>query len=469
MAFGTKLRALRRRESLTQAQFAKRLGISTSYLNLIENDRRPLTAQVLIKLAQAFDVDLAEFSEDAEDALVQDLREAFGDPFFEEHGLTNSDLRELASGQPELGRAVVRLYQAWRNGQETTAQLAARLSDSQDVEAPSRLPSEEVTDFIQHHHNHFPALEEAAERIWKDGAFEIRSLEYRLRQFLQGELGVRVQVVNGDDLGAVRRYDPDTRTLSLSENLPPRSRNFQLAVQTALLWRWTDLSDKVERFRFHSADARRLAKVTLANYFAGATLMPYTRFKRAAVDLRYDVELLGNRFRCSFEQVAHRLTTLRRPGDEGVPFHFIRVDLAGNISKRFSASGIGFARFGSACSKWNVFSALLTPGRVSRQVSRMPDGETYFCIARTLTKGRGGFNAPHPVQAIGLGCSLEHAKKLVYSDGIDLTSPAHIVPIGTSCRLCPRKDCEQRAFPSLEHPLAIDEHVRGASFFSPGG
>jgi len=464
MQLGSRLRALRRREGLTQAAFAKRLGISTSYLNLIENDRRPLTAQVLIKVARTFEVDLGEFSGEQEDALLQDLMEALGDPLFDEHGLTNTDLRELVGNQPEVGRALVRLYQAFRSAQETNAQLALQVSDTQDIQTPTRLPSEEVTDFIQAHQNHFPALEAAAERIWKDGSFEIRSLEYRLRRFLQEELGVRVLVSRQD---MIRRFDPQTRELHLSENLPPRSRNFQLAVQTALLWREGDIDRVISTFRFRSEAARRLAKVTLANYFAGATLMPYTPFLQAAKEERYDIELMGNRFRTSFEQVAHRLTTLRRSGAEGVPFHFIRVDIAGNISKRFSASGIGFARFGSACSKWNVFSAFMTPGRISRQLSVMPDGKTYFCIARTITRGKGGYHKPHAVQAIGLGCETEHARALVYADGIDLDKPARVVEIGTSCRLCPRHDCAQRAFPSLEHPLEIDEHVRGASFFSP--
>jgi predicted transcriptional regulator len=210
-----------------------------------------------------------------------------------------------------------------------------------------------------------------------------------------------------------------------------------------------------------------LARVSLANCFAGAVLMPYGPFLAAAEAERYDIELLGHRFRTSFEQVCHRLTSLRRKDRAGVPFHFIRVDLAGNISKRFSASGIPFARFGSACSKWNVFHAFMTPGRIRRQLSRMPDGRTYFCIARTLRKGAGGFHAPHPVQAIGLGCEVRHARELVYADGVDLDSPSVLVDIGTSCRLCPRKDCAERAFPSLERPLRIDEDVRGASFFSP--
>jgi predicted transcriptional regulator len=195
--------------------------------------------------------------------------------------------------------------------------------------------------------------------------------------------------------------------------------------------------------------------------------MPYRRFQAAAEAERYDIELIGNRFRTSFEQVCHRLTTLRRPGAEGVPFHFIRVDLAGNISKRFSASGIRFARFGSGCAKWNVYAAMMSPGIIRRQVSVMPDGTTFFCVARTLRKGRGGYNAPHPVLGVGLGCSIEHAPRLVYADGIDLEAAAAAgIEIGTACRTCERERCAQRAFPSLHRPIRLSEDVRGVSFFA---
>ncbi len=465
---GGKVRTLRRRESLSQARFAERLGISTSYLNLIENDRRPLSAQVLIKLARVFDVDLEEFSQDAEDGLQRDLLEAFGDPLFEERSIASSDLKELASRSPELARACVGLYRAWREAEEASATLAAQLSDGQDLGPRGRLPSEEVTEFIQSKLNHFEALERAAEGLWAEARIPDEGLERGLVQFLARK-GVRVRVCTTAEMaGAVRRFDRERGELRLAETLAPRSRNFQLAVQTALIAYNGAIEEELEGSRqLLSEESRVLARVSLANCFAGAVLMPYGPFLAAAEAERYDIELLGHRFRTSFEQVCHRLTSLRRRDRAGVPFHFIRVDLAGNISKRFSASGIPFARFGSACSKWNVFHAFMTPGRIRRQLSRMPDGKVYFCIARTLRKGAGGFHAPHPVQAIGLGCEVQHAKELVYSDGVDLDSARVLVDIGTSCRLCPRKDCAERAFPSLERPLRIDEDVRGASFFSP--
>jgi predicted transcriptional regulator len=217
-----------------------------------------------------------------------------------------------------------------------------------------------------------------------------------------------------------------------------------------------------------SEEARPLARLALANYFAGAVLMPYRRFLEAARESRYDLDVLGRRFRVGFEQAAHRVTTLRRKGAEGVPFHMLRIDVAGNISKRFSGSGIRFARFSGACPRWNVFAAFQTPNMIRIQVSKMLDGQSYFCIARTIQKDSGGFHQQQPVLAIGLGCRIEHAKELVYSDGVALDAPGTAVPVGVTCRQCERSDCDERAVPSLRAPLRIDENVRGASLYAIG-
>ena len=216
-----------------------------------------------------------------------------------------------------------------------------------------------------------------------------------------------------------------------------------------------------------SEESKAIARVALANYFAGAVLMPYGPFLDACRHERYDIDVVGRRFRVGFEQVCHRFTTLRKPGAEGVPFHMIRIDIAGNISKRFSASGIHFARFSGACPRWNVFAAFMTPGMIRIQVSRFPDGSAYFCIARTILKDSGGYHAQQPVQALGLGCRLEHGREMVYSDGIDLESPKMATPVGVTCRICERNDCEQRAFPSIRHSLQVDENVRGVSLYAP--
>jgi hypothetical protein len=467
---GAKLRALRRRESLTQVELAGRLGISASYLNLIENNRRPLTAPLLIRLAQTFQLDLHAFAASDDSRLVADLLEAFGDPLFDSHGLTNTDLRELTVSSPNVARAVLTLYRSYAAARESIATLGERLSTSDGAMgvSPSRLPSEEVSDLVQRHMNHFPELEEGAEQIWRKASLDADDVYRGLVRYLAAEHRIQVKVVRvADERKAMRRFDPEAGVISLSEVLPPRSRRFQLAHQVGLITQ-APLLDRLARdAELSSPDSRALARVSLANYFAAALLMPYQPFLETARAERHDIELLAHRYGASFEQVCHRLTTLRRPGAEGVPLHFLRIDIAGNISKRFSGSGIRFARFSGACPRWNVHAAFMTPGMIRTQVSRMEDGSVYFCVARTVRSDRGGYNAPHTVQAIGLGCDVRHARQLVYSDGIDVDNPNTATPVGVTCRLCEHLDCEQRAFPALQHPLRIDENVRGVSFFAP--
>ncbi len=470
---GPRIRALRRQHGLTQARLAQELGISASYLNLIEHERRPVSARVLIKLAQRFDLDLSAFDPAQDQELIEGLREALVDPVFQGADVPLSAVRDLAATSPELARAFLTLYEAFRRVRQDARELAERVADAsvQLKVEPFRLPSEEVSDVIQDHLNHFPELEAGAEELV--GRLNLRrgAIFEGLRGYLEKELGIEVRLIAGQEDWAVRRFDPERGVLRLSERLPPRSANFQLAHQVGLLTMGDVIDRIVDEAPLSSEAARTLCRVALANYFAGAVLMPYRPFLQAARELRYDIELLGSRFRTSFEQVCHRLTTLQRQGERGIPFHLIRVDIAGNISKRFSASGIRFARFSGACPRWNVHAAFLTPGMIRVQVSKMFEGPTYFCVARTVRKGSGPFGQPQTIHAIGLGCRVEQAmpreggrSPIVYADGVDL-SDDHAVPVGVSCRLCQREDCEQRAFPPLAHPLHIDANVRGRTFY----
>jgi len=465
---GAKVRALRRQRSLTQAHLAERLGISASYLNLIEHGRRSLSAPLLIKLAEILDLDLKSLSADQHTRAVADLMEVFGDPIFEGHDLTNAEVRDLVSASPGASRAVLTLYQAYRAAREAADTLTAKLSDG-DLEGvdSSHLPTEEVSDLVQRHMNYFPELEEGAEALWKEARLDRDYLYTTLVKFLR-ELGVDVRIARAAEMGsAVRRYDPEAKVLWLSEVLRRGSRNFQLAYQVGVLTHAAVLDRFASDPHLTSDSARALARVALASYFAGAVLMPYGAFLTAARQERYDIDILGHRFRASFEQTCHRLTTLRRPGAEGVPFHLVRVDIAGNISKRFSASGLRFARFAGACPRWNVFQAFTTPGMYRVQLSQMPDGTSYFWVARTVNREGGGYHAQRSVLAIAVGCEVSHARDLVYADGIDFDSRGAVVPVGLTCRLCERMDCEQRAFPPLQHPLKVNEHVRGVSFYAP--
>jgi predicted transcriptional regulator/transcriptional regulator with XRE-family HTH domain len=466
---GTKIRALRRRESLSQVQLAERLGISASYLNLIEHDRRPLPAMLLIKLAQLFHIDVQALAADDDRQLVADTMEVLGDDLFEGQELTQADVREFVTSTPAVARSMLTLYQAYRQSRQSVDSLAAQLdADSEQTGVPGvRLPSEEVSDFIQRHVNHFPELEEAAERLWREAHLDSDDLYAGMARHLRGRHGIEIQVEHTSAMrGAMRRYERERKRLLLSEALPRGSRNFQLDHQLGLLVH-SEVLDRLTRSdQLTTDDSRALCRVALANYFGAAVSMPYQPFFEAARAERYDIELLGHRFGASFEQVCHRLTTLRRPGAEGIPFHLVRIDIAGNISKRFSASGIRFARFSGACPRWNVHTAFLTPGMIRVQLSQMPDGRTYFCIARTLRRDRR-FHAPPAVQAIGMGCDVRYARELVYADGINLDTLDAAVPVGVSCRLCPRMDCQQRAFPAIQHRLEINEDVRGLSFYAP--
>ncbi len=464
---GGRIRRLRRQEGLSQAALAIELGISASYLNLIEHNRRNLTVPLLIKLAERFELELSEIAESDEGRLSADLMEAFGDDLFGDIDLTTTDVRDLVTSNSTVARAILALYDRYRNMRDDAETVSAQArTNHDDVTISDRLPSEQVSDFLQTRANYFPELEESAERVNHDSSLSGEDTLGAMSTFLTNTFGVRVMDMPEDDTRAVRRFDPDSRILGLSKMLPADSRNFQAAHQIGLLAADREIDMLVDEGDFTNEDGRTLARIALANYFAGALLMPYDTFHKAAKTHRYDVELLQHRFGVSFEQACHRLTTLQRPRKRGVPFHLLRADIAGNISKRFSLSGIHIPRHGGACPRWNVYTAFLQPGTINVQISQMPDGKTFFCIARTVHKANGGYGQPRSYLSIGLGCEMSDAAALVYADGINLERPERIVPIGVSCRTCPRMDCGQRAFPPVAHALETDENARGVSAYS---
>jgi len=466
---GHKVRRLRRDLKLTQAQMAEELGISASYLNLIEGNQRPLTVPLLLKIGQLYDIDLASFAEDDEHRLVANLREVFADPLFELSDIKNQDMKELAAVAPTLGQAVVTLYRAYREARQDLGALAEKVADGDKLQImnASAFPQEEVGEFFQDQNNHFAEVETAAESLWIDGDLDAGDLYGSLSAYLQRHLGVKVKLMPVEVMGTtMRRYDRHSKRVLISEMQPPAGRTFHLAAQIALLKFHGVLDEALSRGTFSNAETRRLALIGLSNYFAGALMMPYGRFIEAARTVRYDLEILQHRFVASFEQVAHRLTTLQRPGAKGVPFFFLRIDNAGNVSKRFSAApGFHFARFGGACPRWNVHDAFRMPGAIQTQLAQMPDGTVYFSISRRVVKAGGGWKHPARQFAIALGTDISHAGQLVYADGMDLTNMAAATPIGVNCRTCPRLDCIQRAFPPLNHRLEVDENIRGISSY----
>ena len=454
---------------MTQTELARQLGISGSYLNLIEHNRRALGVDLLVKIAGILPIDIKSLAPDRGGRTVDELLEVFGDPVLENVDVIAQDVRELATAYPTAAEAVVRLYEAFRAARASAQDLAETLSrDAGFGEAhPSRFPSEEVGDFIQQKMNYFPELEDAADALRRQANLNRDYIFVRLSDYLKRTADVKVRIEPTSRMqSAVRSYDPEAKVLLLSEGLRRGSRNFQLASQAGLITQGHLIDRIMTDASLTTEGARTSCRVALANYFAAAVLMPYDEFLNSARKERYDIELLGHRFESSFEQTCHRLAALRRPGAEGIPFHMLRVDIAGNMSKRFSASGLFIPRFTGACPRWNTFGAFLTPGMIRTQLSQMPDGQVFFGVARTVGKESGGFSATRPQYAIGLGCDVANAGGMVYADGLDLASRDAVVPVGPSCRLCERMDCEQRAYPPLHSPFTVDENRRGVSFYA---
>jgi len=451
---GVRLRRLREERSLKQVELAQALGISPSYLNQIEQNQRPLTVPILLRLNAAFGIDVQPFAEDEEARLITDMRDAIADGG---EAISVAELRELAANMPAVGRTLVALHRRYREAVERGDAMTAELGDEWRAGARIRQPFEQVRDFFYARHNHVDLLDEAAERIYRDAGLSPRTVHAGLAAWLKQAHAVEV---TAQDAGAVqRRFDPATRTLHMSANLTPGQQAFQMATQLAFLTVDDAISRLADDALLTDDEARRLARIGLANYFAGALLLPYGDFLAAAQAERYDIERLSLRYGVGFETVCHRLSTLQRPGARGVPFFFVRVDRAGNISKRQSATDFHFSRVGGSCPLWNVYEAFARPGRVLRQIAQMPDGRSYLWIARTVTRPGGAFGKPGKVFAVGLGCDIRHAGQLVYSRGLDLGDPSAATPIGVGCKVCERLNCPQRAFPPIGRPLTIDENV----------
>ena len=443
---GRTVRRLRIERGLTQQALASRLGISASYLNLIEHDQRNVTASLLIKLAETLRIDLTDLSGAQERQTEAGLREAFADPLLNADPVPEAEIEALAAGSPHAARLVLALYRAWRVARE----------DSSGIALPSGrrllLPHEEARDLFNERANHFPELEAAAEAIAADMAASPAETNHAIAERLRRRHEVVVRVAPMD--GALRRYDPAARGLTLSEQLPRESRGFHMAFQLMLLEAREAVEGVLEGAAPSTPEATQLIRIGLLNYAAGALLMPYAAFLDTARTLRHDVEAIAMRFGVSFEQACHRLSSLQRPGARGVPFFFLRIDPAGNVSKRFSGAGFPFARFGGSCPRWVVHAAQATPGTLRVQVASLPDGAAFLCFARSVTGPSAAWGEPAPVHVVAMGCDIAHAGEMVYADGIDLEFAA--VGIGLSCRLCDRQGCRSRAFPPLEHRLALD-------------
>ena len=465
---GSKIRRVRRLKGLPQSDLSKKLGISASYLNLIESGKRTITVPLLIKIGNELSLSLKDLTLESNTRLLSDVMEVLSNELFEDLDITNHETAEFINNNPNIAKALLTINDSYKSLRDDMQNRLENmdLESSEKERKSSRLPVELVSDFLQENKNYFDELEKTAESIRQKIYFEEghRTIGHTLIEYLLNKHNTKVKVVTPEeDEKTVKRYDKNKKRLFLSEMLNYSSRNFHLAYQIAFFEGEEDINKIINKNKISSEGVIDLLKISLLNYLASSILMPYEQFLVKAKKCRYDVELLMHQLATSVEQVTHRLTTLQRSGNEGVPFHFLKADNAGNISKRFSLSGIHIPRHGGACPRWNVYSAFSHPGKINTQISRTPDGKIYFCIARAFEKGVEKYGAIKSFVSIGLGCDLCYAKELTYADGMDLQDKKLETPIGTSCRICPRVDCEQRAFPPIDKELKLDISYRGTS------
>ena len=458
---GDRLRRLRAARGLSQAALARLLGVSPSYLSQMEADLRPMPASLRARAAERLAVPEGLFGDEGDERLAASLREATGDPLFGRATVSGEEARAAIRAAPEVAERFLALYRAYLALDERHQALRLRAAAGEDFAGVPHFPYDEVRDWVQSRRNHFDRLDRAAEalagRIGR-GAPTFDDLARHLRD-THG-----IAVADDPDLlsqGTVWRLQRPERVLSLAQEASPASRLFWMAHVIGLLEQRGAILAEIRAARLTTAEARSLARIGLANYFAGALLMPYGHFLDEAELQRYDVERLQSRFGASFEQVCHRLSTLQRPGRPGIPFFLVKTDIAGNVLKRSSATRFRFARFGGPCPLWNVYRAFTQPGRVLVQVAQTPDGVAYLSVARTVGRGGGAYLSRPRNVAVVIGCEIEYARQTVYATGLDLRDTASHDPIGPGCRACERTACRHRAVPPASQSLDVGSLERG--------
>lgn len=453
---GPRLRRLRRELGLTQQAMAGDLGISPSYVALLERNQRPLTADLLVRLARSYRLDLGDFAGDDAEDYARRIGQALRDPLFADIDLPALEVADLATSFPGVSEALLRLHSAYTREQRALAEQR---------EAPGATlgsdPVAEARRFVAQRRNYFHAIDAKAEEL----AVAIARAG-SIAEWLRAEQGLRVRYLPPDVMmDALRRHDRHNGQLLIDDTLDGASRAFQVASHVAYVSLKREIAATLAEEGFASPTAASLVRRALAAYGAAAILMPYDRFARAVEARRYDVEALSRQFGASFEQVAHRLTTLGRPGQLRIPFFFIRVDPAGNVSKRLDGAGFPFAAHGGGCPLWSVHSVFRAPGEIVTQFLELPDGQRFFSIARTVRAGGGSWDRPAVTRAIALACAAEHAPQLVYAQGIDPRA-VEATPIGVTCRLCNRPACAARAVPPVGREILDDDTRRTVAPFA---
>ena len=456
---GPQLRQLRRDRGQTQVEMARALGVSAAYVNMLENNQRSLSVQMLMAVSETYQVDWRNLVKDPPRNLLVDLRNILQDPAF---GSDVPDLQELRAAidhSPRLVDCFVRLHSAYNN----TLDKIMRQDEAGPRHGLSEAsPETLIYKFFRANDNYFDVLEREAESLREKEPCTSEEIYLVLKNRLKETHGITAKTKPMEDMQeALRLYDKRAKAVYLSEALDVQNRVFQLAHVLCLV----EFQDTLEKLTATSGikNDRGIARcqVELANYFAAAFLMPYKEFRKTAENTKYDVERIAAKFNCSYEQVCHRLTTMQRPTAKGVPFFFLRIDRAGNVSKRFNSTSFNLAEFGGSCPVWNIHTASRFPGEVLPQFVELPDGKRYFTLSRTSDRPSFSQETKNHRLTVAIGCEMKYAHLVGYSKAFNFQVPNLFSPIGINCHVCPRQACAQRAHQPMFTELPIDPRRRG--------
>jgi len=466
LRIGPKIKAFRRKLGIQANKLADQLGISPSYLNLIEGGKRKIDGDLLLKVCQELKIELSDLAAKSDLNLLNNISELLDDQLFEDLDILGPEIKDLVNTNPKIARALIKLGDNFKQKDHDIVNRVENLSGKIIDSRKAAFPGEVVSDFLQENKNYFPKLEDFSNSVFEKVQVNNRATYIALCDFLKKEYGILVKDVLPEEGKPFSKiFNKNKRELLLSDYVALETKKLYVSSQIAHEGAIKDINEYLSKFSFPSEESKKLTKVALLNYCGAAILMPYKLFHTECMKNKYDLELLQNTFATTFEQIAHRVTCLQDPKLLGIPFHFLRVDIAGNISKRFSLSGIEIPRYGGACPRWNVYSAFTRPGVIQAAVSKMSNGEKYVCIAKTVEKGVGRFGEAKSILSIGLGCEAKYAKDFVYTENLNINEKKTEIPIGVSCRTCDRLDCSQRAFPPLHKKFDVDINSRGISVY----
>ena len=466
LKIGPKIKAFRRQLGLQANKLAEELGISPSYLNLIEGGKRKIDGDLLLKVCEKLKIQLSDLTTKYDQNLANNISELLDDQLFEDLDILGPEVNDLVNTNPKIARALIKLGDNFKQKDHEMINKVENLSGKIIDKRKASFPGEVISDFLQENKNYFPKLEEFANDVFNKVQKNNRTRYIALCEYLKLKYSIIVKdVIPEEGKPFSKIYDKNKKELLLSDYNSLETKKLYAAAQIAQEGAIDEIYEYLSKFTFPSEESKKLTQIALLNYCGAAILMPYKLFHTECKKLKYDLELLQNTFATSFEQVAHRVTCLQDPNLPGIPFHMLRVDIAGNISKRFSLSGIEIPRYGGACPRWNVYSAFTRPGVIQAAVSKMTNGEKYVCIARTVEKGIGRFGQSKSILSIGLGCDAKYAREFIYTENIDISDKKTEIPIGVSCRTCDRLDCSQRAFPPLHKKFDVDINNRGVSVY----